>query len=65
MVQPHLRALLFLADDAQEGGGGGPELNLSTSVKLELFRAVLVTSGHALAWLLTKAWAAGFLGRRA
>ena len=42
-----------------------PELNLSTSVKLELFRAVLVTSGHALAWLLTKAWAAGFLGRRA
>ena len=24
MVQPHLRALLFLADDAQEGGGGGP-----------------------------------------
>ena len=49
MVQPHLRALLFLADDAQEGGGGGPELNLSTSVKLELFRAVLETSGHALA----------------
>ena len=24
MLQPHLRALLFLADDAQEGGGGGP-----------------------------------------
>ena len=57
--------MLFLADDAQEGGGGGPELNLSTSVKLELFRAVLETSGHALAWLITKAWAAGFLGRRA
>ena len=64
MVQPHLRALLFLADDAQEGGGG-PELNLSTSVKLELLRAVLETSGHALAWLIMKTWAAGFLGRRA
>ena len=63
MVQPHLRALLFLADDAQEGGGGGPELNLSTSVKLELFRAVLETSGHALAWLLTKAVGGRFSGQ--
>ena len=39
----------------RKAAAADPRAYLSTSVKLELFRTVLETSGHALAWLLTKA----------